>query len=590
MGKLLIAENVKYHQGLENELEKLLHVLSSVSSIDDHTWYMDLAKKRASESNDLYTGYFSQIPAVNRRVVQNYVLLQIMEKKITIKSALSSPQGLTNFFNFLKNINIQLQGVNTHTMVLYSQYLESDKNLKYNTKSVTYNKVARFFEKMSDWPMFPRDNPMPQDNPFPQKRANKKNPEKFIPDFVVNQIDNIMYSDLMPLERRSSYWTMRMFPNRPGEISSMSLDCLKDSIPGHKKLLIPSFKQEGDYKDGKDRLLTIKLDGMELFLANLIEKQRNASLALQSLLPASQQGYLFTYIPRAKNILANKRKKNSLTNIKIAIEYMRSNNIAERTLSAIYKIMNVDPCVFSRKYVKLFLKQVNYGTGHPKLIDQSIIESFFPFELRIIPNSAPVILNPHTLFKWMCQVIEDFNIKAEDGKVFRISPYKFRHNGITDRKENGFTSLQIRSLTGHAGTAMIDQNYDHSTDKRFEEAAAAVRETRGGPVLSKGRILNMDEKTEAILLLNVQAQRIGRIGICRDITRCQSGLFLCLGCEYLIPDSDQEDYFRDQLIEFEKKEAIALERGHKALADNAHKNARLHEAIIAKIESAKQVV
>ena len=100
----------------------------------------------------------------------------------------------------------------------------------------------------------------------------------------------------------------------------------------------------------------------------------------------------------------------------------------------------------------------------------------------------------------------------------------------------------------------------------------------------------MDEKTEAILLLNIQAQRIGRIGICRDITRCQSGLFLCLGCEYLIPDLDQEEYFRDQLIEFEKKEAIALDRGHKALADNARKNANLHEAIIDKIESAKKIV
>lgn len=588
MSGTVIAETISYYPGLEKELEKLLSVFSSVSRIGDHTFYLDLAKKRASESNSKYTGYFSNIPVASRHLIQYYVLLQIMEKNVGIKTALVSPIRLTSFFTFLNEIDVSLGDVNRKTIELYIQYLASNDEIIYNTKSRTYNDVAQFFKKMSGWPSFPHQNPLPSENPFPQKRTNKKNPEKLIPDFVVHQIDDIMYGDLLPLERRSAYWTMRLYPNRPGEICSMTIDCLKDSFQAdHKKLVIPEFKQSGDYKDGQDRLPTVKKEGMGKFLIDLIEKQQEASRALQATLPSNQQGYLFTYMPRQKNNLANRRKRELLTKIKTTIEKMRANDTPERTLSAIYKEDYYDPCYFNKKYVKEFLKIINYGTGLPKIIDQKIIDNFFPFELRLIPNSAPVILTPHTLFKWVCQVIEEFGIKGEDGKTFRISPYKFRHNAITDRKEDGFTSLQVRSLTGHAGTAMIDQTYDHSTDQRFEKTATSVRETVGGPVLSKGRILNMDEKTEAVLLTNVQAQRIGKIGICRDITRCQSGLFLCLGCEYLIPDCDQEDYFRDQLLEFQKKEATALARGHKALAENAHKNASLHAAIIAKIESAK---
>ena len=42
---------------------------------------------------------------------------------------------------------------------------------------------------------------------------------------------------------------------------------------------------------------------------------------------------------------------------------------------------------------------------------------------------------------------------------------------------------------------------------------------------------------------NPRAYRIGKLGICSDVTSCGSDLFECLDREYLIPDADNEDYY-----------------------------------------------
>ncbi len=52
-------------------------------------------------------------------------------------------------------------------------------------------------------------------------------------------------------------------------------------------------------------------------------------------------------------------------------------------------------------------------------------------------------------FKRICK---QYNIWDEGGKIYNLTFHQFRHNGITDRLEVGFTLEQIADMKGHHGT------------------------------------------------------------------------------------------------------------------------------------------
>ena len=175
MSEFRIVEQVQYYVGIESELKGLLKTFSSTANFEDDTWPMDKAKKRPTETNDRYTGYFSKIPAANRSHVKFYVLVTIMNKQIQAKTSVNLPADLTRFFNFLAALGISLENVDLNTMNLFVQFLAGEKQLRYASKASTWNAVVEFFLKMAGWPFMPRQIQLPRDNPFPQYRKKKKN-------------------------------------------------------------------------------------------------------------------------------------------------------------------------------------------------------------------------------------------------------------------------------------------------------------------------------------------------------------------------------------------------------------------------------
>lgn len=190
-------------------------------------------------------------------------------------------------------------------------------------------------------------------------------------------------------------------------------------------------------------------------------------------------------------------------------------------------------------------------------------------------------------FKRIC---EQYGIKDENNRIYRVTSHQFRHNGITDRLEAGFTIEQIADMTGHHGDAMIWNAYSHLDLKpktiieKQQYVGDEPRKNKNPYVLFNGRILNMNEQAEKRLLKNMRALKVPG-GICSDVTGCKGDMWNCLECEHFIPDAEQLSYFREQAQNLKDK-AVKFE-GYPIIRDNALKNAELFENIIDKISGGK---
>ena len=200
------------------------------------------------------------------------------------------------------------------------------------------------------------------------------------------------------------------------------------------------------------------------------------------------------------------------------------------------------------------------------------------------------IATSRTINYQLQRICEKYDIRDKEGNLYIVSSHQFRHNGITDRLEAGFTLEQIADMTGHHGNAMIWNAYSHLDLKPktiLEKQVYVLEEPqdKGNPyVLFGGRILNMDEQNEKRLLKNIRALKV-KGGICSDVTGCKSDMWNCLDCEHFIPDSDQLKYFQEQKEGWQEKAKKFVNMP--IVHQNALQNARLFEKIISKISGGK---
>lgn len=191
-------------------------------------------------------------------------------------------------------------------------------------------------------------------------------------------------------------------------------------------------------------------------------------------------------------------------------------------------------------------------------------------------------------FKRICG---QYGIHGEDGEVYNLTSHQFRHNGISDRLEAGFTVEQIASMTGHHGDAMIWNAYSHLSLKPetiVQRQRYVLEESEcveNNYILFGGRILHMEEQLEKRLLKSLRAHRVPG-GICSDVTGCKSDMWNCLGCESFIPDKDQLSYFEQQVIAWRDKAEQFL--GFPLIHTSSMRNAALFEQIIKKLRDGEE--
>ena len=198
-----------------------------------------------------------------------------------------------------------------------------------------------------------------------------------------------------------------------------------------------------------------------------------------------------------------------------------------------------------------------------------------------LQNVLPAVVSYH--FKRICH---QYDVRGECGEIYNLTSHQFRHNGITDRLEAGFTPEQIADMTGHHGNAMIWNAYSHldlkpKTILQKQKYVLDELKSPGNPyILFGGRILHMEELLEKRLLKNLRAHKVPG-GICGDVTGCKSDMWNCLECGHFIPDTDQLPYFREQAAAWlEKSEHFSK---FPAIHANALRNAGLFEKMVVKL-------
>lgn len=364
---------------------------------------------------------------------------------------------------------------------------------------------------MKNWDGMPDIKVVDKYNPFSRTAQDRIIHNKYIPEYVIKQLDEIFMDGELPLHFRVLYWICRLIPSRVGEVTSININCL---VPygNEYALKLNMYKQNGGYLEPETRIIALKYEDMGKYLIDLINEQREISIKLQKYLPNEKKGYLFTYIPET---------------------YVNS------------------------KYVR---KETNFQ-NHITILNEPIVGKFF---------------------RTLCSRYE---IMDENNKPYVMTSHKLRHNAITDRIYEGFSLLQIRDMTGHKTTAMLTQSYIHYDNDKIIEKANLVNKNPKEEIYFKGKILNPENENMAKRLLErPRAHKIGKLGICSDISGCKNDMYECLNdCEYFIPNAEEMDYFEEQVHLWEEK--VKTFANHPYMKENAEYNLKIHKNIVNRLKN-----
>lgn len=181
------------------------------------------------------------------------------------------------------------------------------------------------------------------------------------------------------------------------------------------------------------------------------------------------------------------------------------------------------------------------------------------------------------------------DIVDEENQIYQLTPHQLRHNAITDRIYEGFSLLEIRDMTAHKSNTMLEGSYIHPEKNEIKELAKKINPNQepAGGVLFQGKIINADNPTIVKRILSKpRAHKIGRLGICSDITGCKNDMFECFSCPFFVPNADELDHFKEQVTQWEKK--VEMSKNSPLMKENAEYNLKLSQGIVKKIEESIQ--
>lgn len=518
MNKNIIIKNYQYTENLKSELEYYLSTISNILNFESNTWCIDKLRKSVSQSPGTYTLYFSKIPLEFCNITKYFCLIQLRDRR-SISTVRTKISGLNYFFNFLlSEYALNDLSMLNNSIITSYENYLRMSNLNSSTRHTYWSAMLIFFKKLNNWKEMPKSSLIADSSNPFPKEENYD--YKYISDYVINQLDIIFRNEALPVYQRLLYWLLRSTPNRISEVLGMNIDCLKP-YGDNMVIFIPTWKQNGGYLTPELRSIHIKNEGHGKYIIDLIKEQQAEANRVQHKFQESEKGLLFSFQQLkicSKPFTENKK-----------IKYYKNDN---------YLILN--------------------------------------------RNSAG------ELFKTICQ---RFKVKDEDGNPYVVTSHQLRHNGITDRLYMGFKPVEIRYMTGHQGDLMILSSYNHPQEKYLTTLQETILSKRdeitekdesNNKVYFNGRILNIDEQVERMLLRNIRSLRV-KGGICSDITGCRSKMFECLDCDYFVPDVNDLEYFESQVEEWEKK--VNAFTNLPFLKENALYNLKLNKTIVNKIKN-----
>jgi|GEM_PF-367690 len=512
---ILIKED--YNTDVKNQLQRLLPSLGYGINFADDKWICDKLMRSPSQLICHCTLYFTNVPERFKEIIKYFVLKRFEDGR-SFECISSGIRHINTFLIFLmeKYPGLELEFIERGIILDYKNYVEQSK-WQQSTKEYKWGTLNVFFDTLKGWDELPTKNPTIKANPF-SRDENKKYDYKYIPGFILKQLDDIFRYKELPLYQKTIYWIMRSFPSRVSEVVGAQLDCLKP-FNGNWVLFLPSWKQNGGYIVPELRALHMKYEGHSKYLIDLIREQQKDAKSLQERLEQGKRGLLFTYEEARINV--SKYKKSGI---------------------------------------------VTYDN----------------------PNVLH-IANKEIVSRLLTNVSKYFGVKDENGSPYVITSHQLRHNGITDRLYEGFSPVEIKYMTAQKSDTMILEAYNHMNlmpDKIASKQALVHRENHETdsslPVYFKGRILNLDEQVEKRLLKNLRTHRL-KHGICSDVTSCQNDKrYECLSCRHFIPDANDQEYFENEVLQWERRAEIY--KTHPFKLENVLYNLTLNRDIVKRIK------
>lgn len=506
----------------DDELISTLNSFSNISKFEEPSWYLDRLSKGSFEKRGEYTLYFNGSSDKFMWYIKMFSLIRLNER-CSVRTAQSNVYGAKYFLNYLliDFPNTSLSEISKEIILEFEIFLRKDKRYTTATKENIWTGVSTFLRSIQGLQGLICETIPRLYNPFMRTTSDRLIDSKYIPLEVIKQYDDIFFNDKsMIIVFKLAYWICRLIPSRINEVLSIPIDCLKHYHDDIYTLTLHNFKQNGGYLKPELRLIQIKYSDMGKYLVDLILEQQKISKALTKN-NETVGSYLFTYTSR-------------------------------------------DP---------------------QKFMSAEAIEKFTdPLDVKY--------LRDFTFTRMINLLAKKHMIHDSNGDIYRITSHQLRHNAITDRIYSGFTLLEIKELSHHKSTSMLTQSYIHPQKEMLQKVAKTVSESNmdnfDAPnqtvVLFKGRLINTDNKVLMDRIMSKpRAHSLGRLGICSDISGCESKIFECFKCNYFIPNADEIEYYEEQLEEWKQKRDSSKNKPF--LFENAQYNMDLVEAVILKIRN-----
>lgn len=575
MQKIKLDEIGFYNANIYTHLDELKQQLKQKGksfgdfSFDDDTWFCNRLINKVAYPSE-YTIKFNNISPQYKESLKYYCLLAIPD--ITVSTVKDKIKYFKDFLQYLNRYfpDYKLTNINRKIISQYEQYLNDNIPSK-PLKRHKYGAITSILKTLSDFPNFPNEIPTKKTNPFNEETT--RNPENYIPEGIVRQLDIIMLDEtnVIPLSLRLTYWLQRSFPNRIREVCSINADCLKP-LYSYYTISVPTTKENGGYLNPDFKLIPILNTGHGIFIINLIKKMQEKRREYLKKFP-------FDKLHENLLILSPTFTLKKVRGV-LKVKYYAVNCNEIKKLHKLYPSL-------SPKEISNILKDKGIDL-HPESVKRY---------LKLDLKSTYRFLKPYTgrsFNKFLNQICSLFDIKDNKGNIFRITSHQFRHNATTDRLYAGYTMDQVRTIKGDKNNSFLSP-YSHQ-QKEFHKKiwleSTQLKSPNQAPVEFRGIITNLTDpivtqrlQRNPATYLTWEANKKKGVGLCSNILGCHpkgtSIHFECYECDWFIPKAEYiEDYQKELDYWTEKMNTTANSPNRAAIFENAIRNVNILERII----------
>lgn len=260
-----------------------LSPFSSRSSFENDIWYLDLYFRNVNYVN--HVRKFDFTPIKNKQL--KYALKSFTYNRILNGVYLYSASGdLRILKKMIRESNsLCVEDIEKNLEKIYQTLVSS--SISQNQKFYIWQTLKRFLQYIKS-PYLRK-----MDMYYMEYDTARSYVERYIPDEVADQFDNVMKNDAdIPLHYRTIYWTLRMYPNRITEVLSTKIDCIKHYEGTKYTLTFHVYKTAGSQEGTPKILLIDTAEPLQAFYLDLLLQQQAVARAVFKQYP-EMGNYLF---------------------------------------------------------------------------------------------------------------------------------------------------------------------------------------------------------------------------------------------------------------------------------------------------------